>query len=132
MKFMHMFSIGVLQWGDLSCWQCSAANTAQGHQISDSTLVAQAAIPPGGTGSGSTGRMESGNAGAGMSSGSTDPGRGTGDTYPEKARPGMGMDPGTRGTTGSSSGMTGSSAGTPSSSSGPMGSPSSGMSGSGK
>ena len=102
MKLMHNFSIGVAIVGMTGLvGYASAANIEQGHQISNSTLVAQGAAAPGGTGSGSTSGMGSGNASSGMPSGSADPAKGTGGTYPEKAQSGMGMDPGTRGTTGS-------------------------------
>lgn len=132
MKFANMFSIGITTVG-MTCLvgYAFAANTTQGHQISDSTPVAQGAAAPGGTGSGATGGM-GGNAGSGMPSGGTDPGKGPVGTYPEKARPGMGMDPGMRGTQGSSSGMTGSSSGSLGSSTGPTsGSGAPGMSGTG-
>lgn len=133
MKLMHMFSVGVATVG-ITCLvgYASAANTAPGDLISDSMLVAQGTAAPGGTGSGSAGGMGSGNIGSGMTSGSTDPGKGTAGTFPEKARPGMGMDTGPGGNTGSNSGRTGTSSGSPGSSTGPTGGVgSSGMSGSG-
>ena len=133
MKLMHMFSIGVATVG-ITCLvgYASAANTAPGNLISDSMLVAQSTAAPGGTGSGSAGGMGSGNTGSGMTSGSIDPGKGTAGTFPEKARPGMGMDTGPGGNTGSNSGRTGTSSGSPGSSTGPTGgSGSPGMSGSG-
>lgn len=135
MKLIHMFSIGVATVG-ITCLvgYASAANTAPGDLISNSMLVAQGTAAPGGTGRGSAGGMGMGsrNTGSGMTSGGTDPGKGTVGTFPEKARPGMGMDTGPGGTTGSNSGRTGTSSGSPGSSTGPTGGVgSSGMSGSG-
>jgi hypothetical protein len=133
MKLMHIFSLGVATVG-ITCLAgyASAADRAHGDSMSDFTIVAQGAAGTGGTGSGSAGGMGSGSTGSGMTSGSIDPGKGTAGTFPEKARPGMGMYTGPVGTTGSSSGRTGTSSGIPDSSSGPTGgSGSSGMSGSG-
>jgi len=133
MKLIHMLSVGVATVG-MTCLvgYASAANTAPDDLISDSILVAQGTAAPGGTGSGPAGGMGSGNTGAGMTSGTTDPGKGTAGTFPEKARPGMGMDTGPGGTTGSNSGRTGTSSGSLGSSTGPTGgSVSPGMRGSG-
>jgi len=135
MKLIHMLSVGVATVG-MTCFvgYAAAINTAPSDLISDSMLVAQGTAAPGGTGSGSAGGMGmgSGNTGAGTTSGSTDPSKGPAGTFPEKAKPGMGMDTGPAGNTGSNSGRTGTSSGSLGSSSGPTGgSGPSGMSGSG-
>ena len=135
MKLIYKLSVGVATMG-MTCLvgYASAANTAPGELILDSMLVAQGIAAPGGIGSGSAGGMGmgSGNTGAGTTSGVTDPSKGPAGTFPEKAKPGMGMDTGPAGYTGSNSGRTGTSSGSPGSSSGPTGgSGSSGMSGSG-
>ena len=133
MKLIHMLSVGVATVG-MTCFvgYAAAINTAPSDLISDSMLVAQGTAAPGGIGSGSAGGMGSGNTGSGLKGGSTDPGKGTDGTFPEKAKPGMGMDTGPGGTTGANSGRTGTSSGSPGSFSGPTGgSGSSGMSGSG-
>jgi hypothetical protein len=109
----------------------SAADTAPGDLIPDSMLVAQSTSAPGGKGGGTageTGRADKGS----MRSGSANPGLGTDGTFPEKAKPGVGMNTGPGGNTGSNSGSTGTSSGSPGSSTGPTGgSGSSGMNGSG-
>jgi hypothetical protein len=132
MKFMHMFSVGVATVGMIGfVGYASAANTVPGDLIPDSMLVAQSTAAPGGKGGGSAGEMGRADKGT-MRSGSTNPGMGTDGTFPEKAKPGMGMDTGPGGNTGSNSGRTGTSSGSPGSSTGPTGgSGSSGMSGSG-
>ena len=132
MKLIHMFSIGVATVG-MTCFvgYASAANTVPGDLISGSMLVAQSTAAPGGKGGGSAGEMGRGDKGS-MRSGSTNSGMGTGGTFPEKAKPGIGMDTGPGGNTESNSGRTGTSSGSPGSSTGPTGgSGSSGMSGSG-
>ena len=130
---LGIISIGLVMLGMTGLvGYASGADTPYGGQVLDATLLAQTGAGTGGTGSGSAGGMGSGNAGSGMPSGSTDAGKTTGGTYPEKASPGMGGDPGMRGTPGSSTGTSGSSSGTPGSSTGPTsGSGASGMSGSG-
>ena len=124
MKLIDMLSVGVATVG-MTCLvgYAFAANTAPGDLISDSMVVAQNTATPGGTGSGSAGGMGmgGGNTGAGMTSESTDLGKGPAGTFPEKARPGMGMDTGPGATTGSNSGRTGTSSGSPGSSTGPTG-----------
>ena len=133
MKLIQMLSVGVATVG-MTCLvgYASAANTAPGDLTSDSMLVAQGTAAPGGKGGGSIGEPGRGDKGLSGNSGSTNPGRGTDGTFPEKAKPGMGMDTGPGGNTGSNSGRTGTSSGSPGSSTGPTGgSGSPGMSGSG-
>src|SRR5450759_1728319 len=99
MKLMHIFSVGVATVG-ITCLAgyASAADRAHGDSMSDFTIVAQGAAGPGGTGSGSAGGMGSGSIGSGITSGSTDPEKGTAGTFPEKAKPRMGIDTGPGGT----------------------------------
>ena len=133
MKLIHMLSVGVATVG-MTCLvgYASAANTALGDLIPDSMLVAQGTAAPGGKGGGSIGEPGRGDKGSSGNSGSTNPGTGTDGIFPEKAKPGMGMDTGPGGNTGSNSGRTGTSSGSPGSSTGPTGGVgSSGMSGSG-
>lgn len=119
MKLIHILSVGVATVG-MTCLvgYASAANTAPGESTPDSMLVAQSTSAPGGKGGGSMG--EPGRADKGTTnemkvepgnSGSTNPGTGTDGTFPEKAKPGMGMDTGPGGNTGSNSGRTGASSG---------------------
>ena len=133
MKLIHMFSIGVATVG-ITCLvgYASAANTAPSDLISDSMLLAQGTAAPGGRGGGDAGETGRADKGSMMKSGKNNPGMGADNTIPEKAKPGMGMDTGPGGNTGSNSGKTGTSSGSSGSSTGPMGgSGSSGMSGSG-
>jgi hypothetical protein len=131
MKLMYMFSVGVATMG-MTCLagHASAANTVPSDLISGSMLVAQGTAAPGGKGGGAAG--ETGRADKGIGNRSNNPGMGTGDTFPEKAKPGTGMDTGSGGNTGSNSGKTGTSSQRLGSSTEPTsGSGSSGMSGSG-
>lgn len=129
MKVIQTFSIGAAMMGMTCLVAVSAANGTQAGPSTDPALLAQVSGGTGGTGSAPIGGMPSGNAGSGMPSGSPDAGKGTAGTFPEKAKPGTGMDPQMRGTPGSSSGMTGTSAGSAGSLTAPTGgSPASGMS----
>ena len=121
MKLIYMLSVGVATVG-MTCLvgYASAANTAPGDLISDSMLVAQGTAAPGGKGGGSIGEPGRGDKGSTAemkvtrgNSGITKPGMGTDGTFPEKAKPGMGMDTGPGGNTGSNSGRTGASSGSP-------------------
>jgi hypothetical protein len=129
MKLIHMLSVGVATVG-MTCLvgYASAANTASGDLIPDSMLVAQGTAAPGGKGGGSIGEPGRGDKGSirgekGFSgnSGSINPGTGTDGTFPEKAKPGMGMDTGPGGNIGSNSGRTGASSGSSGSSTEPSG-----------
>ena len=140
MKLIHMLSVGVATVGmTYLVGYASAANTAPGDLIQDSMLVAQSTSTPGGKGGGSIGEPGradkgsiSGDKGFSGKSGSTNPDTAPDGTFPEKAKPGNGMDTGPGGNTGSNSGKTGTSSGSPGSSTGPTGgSGSPGMSGSG-
>ena len=140
MKLIQMLSVGVATVG-MACLAgyASAANTAPADLITDSMLMAQSTAAPGGKGGGSIGEPGRADVGSkrddkGFSgrSGSTNPDTGPDGTFPEKAKPGMGMDTGPGGNTGSNSGGTGASSGSSGSSTGPTGgSGPSGMSGSG-
>ena len=145
MKLIQMLSVGVVTVG-MTCLvgYASAANTAPGDLIPDSMLVAQSTSAPGGKGGetiGETGRGDVGSIrddkGFSGRSGSINPDTDNphtkpDGTFPEKAKPGKGMDTGPGGNTGSNSGKTGTSSGSPGSSTGPTGgSGSPGMSGSG-
>ena len=95
-----------------------SANTAPGDLIQDSMLVAQSTSTPGGKGGGSIGEPGradkgsiSGDKGFSGKSGSTNPDTAPDGTFPEKAKPGNGMDTGPGGNTGSNSGKTGTSSG---------------------
>ena len=135
-----MLSVGVATVG-MACLAgyASAANTAPADLITDSMLMAQSTAAPGGKGGGSIGEPGRADVGSkrddkGFSgrSGSTNPDTGPDGTFPEKAKPGMGMDTGPGGNKGSNSGGTGASSGSSGSSTGPTGgSGPSGMSGSG-
>jgi hypothetical protein len=135
-----MLSVGVATVG-MACLvgSASAANTAPGDLIPDSMLMAQSTAAPGGKGGGSIGEPGRADVGSkrddkGFSgrSGSTNPDTGPDGTFPEKAKPGVGMDTGPGGNKGSNSGGTGASSGSSGSSTGPTGgSGPSGMSGSG-
>ena len=140
MKLIQMLSVGVATVG-MTCLvgYASAANTAPGDLIPDSMLMAQSTAAPGGKGGGSIGEPGRADVGSiredkGFSgkSGSSNPDTGPDGTFPEKAKPGMGMDTGPGGNKGSNSGGTGASSGSSGSSTGPTGgSGPSGMSGSG-
>jgi hypothetical protein len=140
MKLIQMLSVGVATVG-MACLAgyASAANTAPADLITDSMLMAQSTAAPGGKGGGSIGEPGRADVGSkrddkGFSgrSGSTNPDTGPDGTFPEKAKPGMGMDTGPGGNKGSNSGGTGASSGSSGSSTGPTGgSGPSGMSGSG-
>lgn len=114
-----MLSVGVATVG-MTCLvgYASAANTAPGGLTTDSMLMAQSTPAPGGKGGGAIG--EPGRADKGTTNemkvergnnGLTKPGMGADGTFPEKAKPGMGMDTGPGGNTGSNSGRTGASSG---------------------
>jgi hypothetical protein len=129
MKLIHMLSVGVATVG-MTCLvgYAFAASTAPGDLIQDSMLVAQSTSAPGGKGGGSIGepgRADKGSIrgdkGFSGKSGSTNPGTVTDGTFPEKAKPGMGMDTGPGGNTGSNSGKTGTSSGSSGSSTEPTG-----------
>ena len=114
-----MLSVGVATVG-MTCLvgYASAANTAPGDLIPDSMLVAQSTAAPGGKGGGSIGepgRADKGSIrgdkGFSGKSGSTNPDTAPDGTFPEKAKPGNGMDTGPGGNTGSNSGKTGTSSG---------------------
>jgi hypothetical protein len=140
MKLIQMLSVAVATVG-MACLAgyASAANTAPADLITDSMLMAQSTAAPGGKGGGSIGEPGRADVGSkrddkGFSgrSGSTNPDTGPDGTFPEKAKPGMGMDTGPGGNKGSNSGGTGASSGSSGSSTGPTGgSGPSGMSGSG-
>ena len=119
MKLIHMLSVGVATAG-MTCLvgYASAANTAPGDLIQDSMLVAQSTSAPGGKGGGSIGEPGradkgsiTGDKGFSGKSGSTNPDTAPDGTFPEKAKPGKGMDTGPGGNTGSNSGKTGTSSG---------------------
>ena len=119
MKLIQMLSVGVATVG-MTCLvgYASAANTAPGDLIPDSMLVAQSTAAPGGKGGGSIGepgRADKGSIrgdkGFSGKSGSTNPDTAPDGTFPEKAKPGKGMDTGPGGNTGSNSGKTGTSSG---------------------
>jgi hypothetical protein len=119
MKLIHMLSVGVVTAG-MTCLvgYASAANTAPGDLIQDSMLVAQSTSAPGGKGGGSIGEPGradkgsiTGDKGFSGKSGSTNPDTAPDGTFPEKAKPGKGMDTGPGGNTGSNSGKTGTSSG---------------------
>lgn len=122
MKLIHMLSVGVATVG-MTCLvgYASAANTASGDLIPDSMLVAQGTAAPGGKGGGSIGEPGRGDKGFSGNSGSINPGAGTDGAFPEKAKPGMGMDTGPGGNTGSNSGRTGARSGSSGSSTEPTG-----------
>ena len=119
MKLIQMLSVGVATVG-MTCLvgYASAANTAPGDLIQDSMLVAQSTSAPGGKGGGSIGEPGradkgsiTGDKGFSGKSGSTNPDTAPDGTFPEKAKPGKGMDTGPGGNTGSNSGKTGTSSG---------------------
>ena len=119
MKLIQMLSVGVATVG-MTCLvgYASAANTAPGDLIPDSMLVAQSTAAPGGKGGGSIGEPGradkgsiTGDKGFSGKSGSTNPDTAPDGTFPEKAKPGKGMDTGPGGNTGSNSGKTGTSSG---------------------
>ena len=124
MKLIQMLSVGVATVG-MTCLvgYASAANTAPGDLIPDSMLVAQSTSAPGGKGGetiGETGRGDVGSIrddkGFSGRSGSINPDTDNphtkpDGTFPEKAKPGKGMDTGPGGNTGSNSGKTGTSSG---------------------
>ncbi len=119
MKLIHMLSVGVATAG-MTCLvgYASAANTAPGDLIQDSMLVAQSTSAPGGKGGGSIGEPGradkgsiTGDKGFSGKSGSTNPDTAPDGTFPEKAKPGKGMDTGPGRNTGSNSGKTGTSSG---------------------
>jgi hypothetical protein len=128
MKLISIFSVGVATVG-MTCLlgYASAANSAPGDLISDSMLVAQDTVAPGGRGGGTQG--ETGRADKGTPEGSKKQGA-PGDTKPGPdkdtgtggntgSEPGPKKDTGTGGNTGSDSGRTGTGSGSPGSGSGP-------------
>ena len=134
MKLIQMLSVGVVTVG-MTCLvgYASAANTAPGDLIPDSMLVAQSTSAPGGKGGetiGETGRGDVGSIrddkGFSGRSGSINPDTDNphtkpDGTFPEKAKPGKGMDTGPGGNTVPNSGRTGASSGSSGSSTEPTG-----------